>query len=156
MTCPGDELKKLEFYRDDQISLSTLYGIESKLQNALHERVWLDSGAYLVIQPTEALVSIDVNTGKAIAGREDTEETFFKVNLEAAEEIGRQLRLRNLSGIIIVDFIDMKEEEHKKKLLKKIKEVLALDHIPAKLIDMTMLNLVEITRQRIQKPIYEQ
>ena len=154
--CTEEEQAKLEFYEDKSISLSVFYGVESKLQNALNERVWLNSGAYLVIQPTEALVSIDVNTGKAISGKEDTEETFFKVNLEAAEEIGRQLRLRNLSGIIMVDFIDMKEEEHKKLLLKRIREVLALDHIPAKLIDMTALNLVEITRQRIHKPIYEQ
>ena len=155
-TCPKEELAKLEFYEDESISLSTLYGIESKLQKALYEKAWLDSGAYLIIQPTEALVSIDVNTGKAIAGKEDTEDTFFKVNLEAAEEIGRQLRLRNLSGIIIVDFIDMKKEEHKSALLKRIREVLARDHIPAKLVDMTALNLVEITRQRIHRPLYEQ
>ena len=155
-TCPKEELAKLEFYEDESISLSTLYGIESKLQKALYEKAWLDSGAYLIIQPTEALVSIDVNTGKAIAGKEDTEDTFFKVNLEAAEEIGRQLRLRNLSGIIIVDFIDMKKEEHKSALLKRIREVLAKDHIPAKLVDMTALNLVEITRQRIHRPLYEQ
>jgi ribonuclease G len=155
-TCPKDELAKLEFYEDDSISLSTLYGIESKLQKALFERSWLSSGAYLIIQPTEALVSIDVNTGKAITGKEDTEETFLKVNLEAAEEIGRQLRLRNLSGIIIVDFIDMKKEEHKNLLLKKLREVLSKDHIPAKLVDMTALNLVEITRQRIHRPLYEQ
>jgi len=155
-TCPKEELAKLEFYEDESISLSTLYGIESKLQKALYEKAWLDSGAYLIIQPTEALVSIDVNTGKAIAGKEDTEDTFFKVNLEAAEEIGRQLRLRNLSGIIIVDFIDMKKEEHKYALLKRIREVLAQDHIPAKLVDMTALNLVEITRQRIHRPLYEQ
>ena len=155
-TCPKEELAKLEFYTDDRISLSTLYGIESKLQKALYERVWLDSGAYLIMQPTEALISIDVNTGKAIAGKEDTEDTFLKVNLEAAEEIGRQLRLRNLSGIIIVDFIDMKTEEHKSRLLKRIREVLAQDHIPAKLVDMTALNLVEITRQRIHRPLYEQ
>ena len=154
--CPEEERAKLEFYEDASLSLSALYGIESKLQKALHERVWLDSGAYLVIQPTEALVSIDVNTGKAITGKENTEETFFKVNCEAAEEIAAQLRLRNLSGIIIVDFIDMKKEEHRKQLLAKLTEELAKDHITTKLIDMTPLGLVEITRQRIRKPIYEQ
>ena len=108
-----------------------------------------------MIQPTEALVSIDVNTGKAVAGKHDTEETFFRVNCEAAIEIAAQLRLRNLSGIIIVDFIDMKEEEHNKELLKLLREELAKDHITTKLIDMTPLGLVEITRQRIRKSIYE-
>ena len=149
------ELDKLEFYEEKNISLSVLYGLEGKLEKALQDKVWLDSGAYLVIQPTEALVSIDVNTGKAIAGKQNTEETFFKVNCEAAEEIAAQLRLRNLSGIIIVDFIDMKEEEHRKKLLEKLKEEIAKDHITTRLIDMTPLGLVEITRQRIRKPLHE-
>ena len=149
------ELDKLEFYEEKNISLSVLYGLEGKLEKALQDKVWLDSGASLVIQPTEALVSIDVNTGKAIAGKQNTEETFFKVNCEAAEEIAAQLRLRNLSGIIIVDFIDMKEEEHRKKLLEKLKEEIAKDHITTRLIDMTPLGLVEITRQRIRKPLHE-
>ena len=151
-----EEQDKLEFYEDKNLSLSVLYGLEGKLQKALQDKVWLDSGAYLVIQPTEALVSIDVNTGKAIAGKQNTEETFFKVNCEAAEEIAAQLRLRNLSGIIIVDFIDMKKEEHRKQLLSKLKEEIAKDHITTRLIDMTPLGLVELTRQRIRKPIYEQ
>ena len=88
-----EELKKLEFYEDKNVSLSVLYGLPAKMEKALSEKVWLDSGAYLVIQPTEALVSIDVNTGKAIAGKQNTEDTFFKVNCEAAEEIAAQLRL---------------------------------------------------------------
>lgn len=150
-----DELKKLELYEDKNISLSVLYGLEGKLQKALSDKVWLDSGAYLVIQPTEALVSIDVNTGKAIAGKQNTEETFFKVNCEAAVEIAAQLRLRNLSGIIIVDFIDMKEEEHRKQLLERLMEEISKDHITTRLIDMTPLGLVELTRQRIRKPIHE-
>ena len=156
LLCPENEREKLSFYEEKNISLSVLYGLESKLQKALQDKVWLDSGAYLVIQPTEALVSIDVNTGKAIAGKQNIEETFFRVNCEAAKEIAVQLRLRNLSGIIIVDFIDMKDEEHRKKLLSIFKEELIKDHIPTKLIDMTPLGLVEITRQRIRKSIYEQ
>jgi len=152
---PESEKSKLELYENENISLSVLYGLEAKLKNAIQDKVWLDSGAYLVIQPTEALVSIDVNTGKAIAGKTDTEETFFSVNCEAAAEIAAQLRLRNLSGIIIVDFIDMKEEEHRKQLLGVLRDELAKDHITAKLIDMTPLGLVEITRQRIRKSIYE-
>ena len=152
---PETDREKLSFYDDKNISLSVLYGLETKLQKALQDKVWLDSGAYLVIQPTEALVSIDVNTGKAIAGKTNTEETFFKVNCEAAVEIAVQLRLRNLSGIIIVDFIDMKKEEHRKQLLNVLKDELAKDHITTRLIDMTPLGLVEITRQRIRKSIYE-
>ncbi|MCR5727390.1 MAG: ribonuclease E/G [Lachnospiraceae bacterium] len=156
MSQPKEEQEKLEFYDDSNLSLSVLYGLEGKLQKALQDKVWLDSGAYLVIQPTEALVSIDVNTGKVITGKQNTEETFFKVNCEAAEEIAAQMRLRNLSGIIIVDFIDMKKEEHRKQLLTKLREEIAKDHITTRLIDMTPLGLVEITRQRIRKPIYEQ
>ena len=152
---PEADREKLFFYDDQNISLSVLYGLEAKLQKALQDKVWLDSGAYLVIQPTEALVSIDVNTGKAIAGKHDTEETFFRVNCEAAIEIAAQLRLRNLSGIIIVDFIDMKKEEHRKQLLSVLRDELAKDHITTRLIDMTPLGLVEITRQRIRKSIYE-
>lgn len=150
------DLDKLVLYDDKTVSLSTLYNIESQLEKALYERVWMDSGAYLVIQPTEALVAIDVNTGKSIAGRQDVEETFFKVNCEAAEEIGRQIRLRNLSGIIIVDFIDMKSEDHKSRLIKKLKSVLEKDRIPTHVADMTALNLVEITRKKIRRPLYDQ
>ena len=157
MESTGDsDIDKLVFYEDERVSLSTVYSIGSQLEKALKQVVWMDSGAYLVIQPTEALVSIDVNTGKAIAGKQDTENTFFKVNLEAAEEIGRQLRLRNLSGIIIVDFIDMKSEEHKKELLGRLRSVLEKDRIPAKVVDMTALSLVEITRKKIRRPLYEQ
>lgn len=155
-TTNDKELSKLEFYEDGNLSLSALYSIENRLTKALQEKVWLDSGAYLVIQPTEALVAIDVNTGKATAGKHNIEETFFSVNCEAAEEIGRQIRLRNLSGIIIVDFIDMKEEEHKKLLIKKIRGVLAQDRVPCHFEDMTALNLVEITRKKTRKPLYEQ
>lgn len=157
MESTGDpDLNKLELYQDDRVSLSTIYNIGSQLEKALKQIVWMNSGAYLVIQPTEALVSIDVNTGKAIAGKQDTENTFFKVNCEAAEEIGRQLRLRNLSGIIIVDFIDMKSAEHKQELMSRLRSVLERDSIPAQVVDMTALNLVEITRKKIRRPLHEQ
>lgn len=151
-----EDLTKLKLYTDSNLSLSKLYGIEEKLNKALYERVWLASGAYLIIQPTEACTVIDVNTGKAIAGKTDTEGTFFSVNVEAADEIGRQLRLRNISGIIIVDFIDMEEEEHKKALMHHLRIVLERDRIPTKLVDMTALNLVEITRKKTRKPLLEQ
>ncbi len=151
-----EDMPKLVKYKDKQLSLSKMYGIMEKVAKALRERVWLDSGAYLVIQPTEALTVIDVNTGKAISGKTVPEETFLKVNLEAADEIARQIRLRNLSGIIVIDFIDMVQEEHKKELMKHLSAELAKDRIQTKVIDMTQLNLVEITRKKIRKPLADQ
>ncbi len=151
-----EDLSKLVRYDGKDLSLAKLYGIEEKIKKALYERVWLDSGAFLVIQPTEACTVIDVNTGKAISGKTDTEGTFFNVNIEASDEIARQIRLRNLSGIIIVDFIDMESEVHRKKLMRHLSEMLEKDRIPTKVIDMTALNLVEITRKKIRRPIAEQ
>lgn len=151
-----EDLPKLKFYQDSSLSLSKLYGIEEKMSRALYERVWLKSGAYLIIQPTEALTVIDVNTGKAIAGKTNPEETFRTVNIEAADEIARQLRLRNLSGIIIIDFIDMSGEEDRHMLMKHLSDVLSGDRIPTKVVDMTGLGLVEVTRKKIRKPLAEQ
>lgn len=149
------DLKKLEFYETENISLWTLYGLEKQIREALSEKVWLKSGSYLIIQPTEAMVVIDVNTGKSI-GKKQSGKHFFRVNMEAAAEIARQLRLRNLSGIIVVDFIDMEEEESKDTLLKEFHLLLKQDRIKTDLVDMTKLGLVEITRKKVKKPIYEQ
>ncbi len=149
------DLKKLELYESETVSLWTLYGLEKQIREAMSEKVWLKSGSYLIIQPTEAMVVIDVNTGKSI-GKKQAEKHFLRVNLEAAKEIARQLRLRNLSGIIIVDFIDMEEEESRDTLLKEFSLLLKQDRIQANLIDMTKLGLVEITRKKVKKPIYEQ
>lgn len=151
-----EDIEKLHFYEDTMISLNHLYSIKTKLEKALQERVWLKSGGYLVIQPTEALTVIDVNTGKAISGRKKAEETFFKINLEAAAEIAKQLRLRNLSGIIIIDFIDLVSQEHKKTLIKHLTDFIQQDPIKTNFIDMTALNLVEITRKKVRKPLHEQ
>lgn len=148
--------KKIRFYEDPLLSLSNLYSIHQKLKKALEKRVWLKSGGYLVIEPTEALTVIDVNTGKAIEGKKKAEETFFKINKEAAIEIAYQLRLRNLSGIIIVDFIDMQQETHKQEIMKLLEEAFQKDSVKTVLVDMTALNLVEITRKKIRKPLYEQ
>lgn len=148
-------LNKLVHYKDEMISLKSLYGFGSKLSQALKSRVWLKSGAYLVIEPTEAMVVIDVNTGKAIAGKKSKEETIFKINMEAAVEIAFQLRLRNLSGIIIIDFIDMENLKYKEKLLKAFEEKLLTDPVKTCLVDMTALNLVEVTRKKKRRPLYE-
>ncbi len=152
---PLDEAK-LQFHKKENCSLNMLYGIETKLKKALQERVWLKSGGYLVIQPTEALTVIDVNTGKAISGKKDVEKHFLKINCEAAKEIAKQLRLRNLSGIIVVDFIDMKEKGAKKELISVLCTELKKDSIKTTFVDMTKLNLVEITRKKVRKPLHEQ
>ena len=151
-----EDLEKLSFYQDKLLSLTKLYSLETKLSRALREKVWLSCGGSLIIQPTEALTVIDVNTGKAVSKKKNVQETFLKVNLEAAEEIAAQIRLRNLSGIIIVDFIDMIAEEAKSQLLRVFEEYLRKDPIKTTLVDMTALNLVEITRKKVRKPLHEQ
>ena len=120
------------------------------------QRVWLKSGAYIIIQPTEALVSIDVNTGKAISKKKDVQKTFLKVNLEAAKEIAYQLRLRNLSGMILIDFIDMKDEENNQLLMETLREECSKDGVKTSVVDMTKLGLVEVTRKKTRKTLYEQ
>lgn len=151
-----EDLTKLHFYKDNMISLKNLYSVNTKLDKGLNEKVWLKSGATLIIQPTEALTVIDVNTGKAISGKKNVEDTFFKVNMEAAQEIAKQIRLRNLSGIIIIDFIDMSKQEYKDKLMRALEELFRKDPIKTNLVDMTALNLVEVTRKKVRKPLYEQ
>ncbi len=145
----------LRFYEDPMLSLKKLYGMESRLREALQKKVWLKSGGFLVIEPTEALVAIDVNTGKTVK-KGSREETFLLVNMEAAAEIARQLRLRNLSGMILIDFINMEESASQKKLLAFLSEVLKKDPIKAQLHDMTTLGLVEVTRMKVRQPLYEQ
>lgn len=136
--------------------LRCVYNIDRELDHALSQKVWLKSGGYLVIQPTEALVVIDVNSGKAIDKKMDVQKNFLHINKEAALEIAHQIRLRNLSGMILVDFIDMRGEECKKELLDYLSKELDKDRIPTKLVDMTPLGLVEITRKKVRKPLYEQ
>lgn len=136
------------------LSLTALYGLKSKLEAALSERVWLKSGAYLVIQPTEALTVIDVNSGKCIKGKQ--KDFYLKINLEAAEEIARQLRLRNISGICLVDFINMDTKEANDSLAHTLKKCLFQDTVPAMFVGFTKLGLAEITRKKVKKPLWEQ
>ena len=107
----------LTLWDPDHGKMDAVYDISRTIEKVLRPKVWLRGGGYLIIQPTEALIAIDVNTGKAISKKKDVEKTFLKVNMEAVEEIARQLRLRNLSGMILIDFIDMKDPEHEQ--LKK-------------------------------------
>lgn len=145
----------LKLYQDNLLPLKKLYSIDKHIESALRERIWLKSGAYIIMQPTEAFVSIDVNTGK-FDGKKRLQETFLKINIEAAQEIAKQLRLRNLSGICVIDFIDLEQEEDKKILLNIFKKFLDKDPIPTNLVGMSKLNLVELTRKKIKKSIYQQ
>ena len=150
-----EDLEKLEFYDDSLLPLYKLYSLETVLDRALGKRVWLKSGGYLVIEPTEAMTVIDVNTGK-YEGRKKMADTIRKINNEAAFTIAAQLRLRNLSGIIMVDFIDMEQEEDKKALLDCLKQAVSTDPVRTVVVDMTPLGLVELTRKKVRKPLYEQ
>lgn len=149
----GTILPPVRLY-EDTYPLQKLYRTEKLLSDALDSRVWLKSGAYLIIEPTEAMTVIDVNTGKFFK-KGQSEDTFFSINMEAAQEIALQLKLRNLSGIIIVDFINIDSAEKQEKLLAKLRALTALDSVKTEVVDITPLGLVEITRQRINKPIRE-
>ena len=145
----------LRFYADDMLPLSALYSLESKMKTALSSKVWLKSGGYLVIEPTEALTVIDVNSGKYESGKE-AQDTYRKINLEAAEEVAFQLRLRNLSGIIIIDFINMRSRDDNNMLLQTLRKFVKQDRVNTTIVDMTPLGLVEITRKRTSRPLREQ
>ena len=126
------------------------------MDKALQRMVYLDSGATIIIEPTEALTVIDVNTGKAITKKRVTEETFFAINMEAAKEIANQIRLRNLSGIILIDFINLSSEEQQEKLKEELKNLFKDDPIQTEVIDFTKLGLMEITRKKVLKTLAEQ
>lgn len=147
--------KELRLYQDKKLTLEKLYSLETRMDTALKPKVWLKSGGYLVIESTEALTVIDVNSGKNDGGR-NAAETIRRLNLEAAEEIALQLRLRNLSGIIIVDFVNMKEEKSGIELLEHLRELVEQDHVKTAVVDITPLGLVEITRKRTAPPLAEQ
>ena len=149
----GDD--RVRLYRDDMISLSKLYSIDTHLQEALGKKVWLKCGGYLVIEPTEAMVVIDVNSGKAESKGKKSREYYMKINLEAAAEVARQLRLRNYSGMIMVDFISMEAKEDNDVLLSKLDAYLKEDRVKTRLVDMTALGIVEITRKKESKPLSE-
>ncbi len=147
--------KAIRLYQDDMLSLARLYSIETHLKEALAKKVWLKSGGYLVIEPTEAMVVIDVNSGKAQGKGRDGRDYHLMVNLEAAKEVARQLRLRNYSGMVMVDFISMKSEEDNRRLLERLDAYLREDKVKTRLIDMTPLGVVEITRKKTSRPLSE-
>jgi ribonuclease G len=132
--------------------LFDLYNIDDELQRALARQVSLKSGGYLIIDQTEAMTTIDINTG-AFVGHQNLEETIFRTNMEASQAIARQLRLRNLGGIIIIDFIDMEREEHKRQVLKSLEKHLEKDHAKTQICEVSPLGLVEMTRKRTRESL---
>jgi ribonuclease G len=144
------ELRQLLFLYTEDEPIFKSFGIEREVEKALRSKVWLKSGGYLVIEQTEALVSVDVNTGKYV-GKHDFEETILKTNREAAVEIARQVRLRDLGGIIIIDFIDMARQENRDKVMADLKEALKADRSPTNVSLLSELGLVEMTRKRVRQ-----
>ncbi len=142
---------KLEYYPGER-PIFDLNSIEDEIQKALERKVQLKSGGYLIIDQTEAMTTVDVNTG-GFVGHRNLEETIFKTNLEAATVIGRQLRLRNLGGIIILDFIDMEDPEHQRQVLRMLEKVLEKDHAKTKISQVSELGLVEMTRKRTRESL---
>lgn len=147
-------VKNLRYYKDN-FSLSKLYGLDSKINEALTPKIWLKSGGYLVIEQTECLTTIDVNSGKMIKGT-DKDAAIWNLNEEAAKEAALQIRLRNLSGIIIIDFVNMEDEALKNKLIFMMQEYVKTDKIHTTIVDITPLGLMEITRKKVYKSLKEQ
>ena len=141
----------IEHYTGD-CPVFDIYSVEDEIEKALARKVNLKSGGHLVFDQTESMTTIDVNTGGYVSGR-NLEETIFKTNLEAAQTIARQLRLRNLGGIIIVDFIDMKDEEHKKQVLQAFERHLEKDRAKTNISEVSILGLVEMTRKRTRESL---
>ena len=142
---------RIEYYPGER-PIFDLYGVEDELQKALERKVVLKSGGYLIIDQTEAMTTIDVNTG-AYVGHRTLAETIFKTNLEAAQAIARQVRLRNLGGIIIIDFIDMLEAEHQRQVLRALEKALERDHAKTQISGVSALGLVEMTRKRTRESL---
>ncbi len=142
---------KLEYYPGER-PIFDLYSVDDEIQKALERKVQLKSGGHLVIDQTEAMTTIDVNTG-AYVGHRNLEETIFKTNLEAAQAIVRQLRLRNLGGIIIVDFIDMQNEEHKRQVLRALEKHIERDNANCHISEISSLGLVQMTRKRTRESL---
>lgn len=146
------DLKITVEYYDKAEPIFDYYNIENEINRSMQKKVWLKSGGYIIIEHTEALVAIDVNTGRYI-GRHDFEETVLKINLEAIEEIARQIRLRNIGGIIIIDFIDMEQFANREKVYQSLKEILKKDKSKTTILPMSDMGLIQMTRKRVTKSL---
>ncbi len=142
---------KIEHYPGER-PIFDLHGVEDEIDKALNKKVLLKSGGYLIIDQTESMTTVDVNTG-AFVGRRTLEETIFKTNLEAAQSIARQLRLRNLGGIVIIDFIDMTVIEHRRQVMRALEKALEKDHAKTQVSEVSDLGLVEMTRKRTRESL---
>ncbi|WP_395345701.1 ribonuclease G [Ningiella sp. W23] len=145
---------KLEYYQGD-LPIFDLYDVENELQRALGRRVDLKSGGYIIIDQTEAMTTIDINTG-AFVGHRNLEETIFNTNIEATLAIARQLRLRNLGGMILIDFIDMMEPDHQRRVLHSLEQAMAKDKAKSNIYGFTQLGLIEMTRKRTRESLEHQ
>ena len=141
----------LEYYPGER-PIFDLFSVEREIQRALHRKIELKSGGYLIIDQTEAMTTIDINTG-AFVGHRNLADTIFSTNIEATQVIARQLRLRNLGGIIIVDFIDMHNEDHKRRVLHSLDMAMSKDKVKYSLHGFSALGLVEMTRQRTRESL---
>ncbi len=150
-----EQLSNISLYQDASYPLKKLYRVETQLDELLSSKVWLKSGAYLVIEKTEAMYVIDVNSGKNIAKKENA-QYIYQINIEAAQEIMRQIRLRNLTGMILIDFINMEDEKKDLELLQELRILAKKDRILTTVVDMTALGLVELTRKKTTKSLAEQ
>jgi ribonuclease G len=144
------KLKHLVHFYEEKEPLFDAYGIEVEIERALNKKVWLKSGGYIVIESTEALTSIDVNTGRYV-GKRNLEETILKTNLEAVKEIAYQLRLRNIGGLVVIDFIDMEKKGDREKVFNTLKEALKRDKNKTNVLKMSELGLIEMTRKRTRE-----
>ena len=143
------------FYDDRLVSLYKLYNFSTLLDRSLEKKVWLPCGGFLYIEQTEAFVSIDVNSGKAVKGIKD-DERFLQINLEAAYEAAGQIRRRGLSGTILIDFISMKSKEANDRLLEEFRSISAADPVYTNAVDITSLGIMEITRHKVKRPLKRQ
>lgn len=145
----------LRFYEDASLPLEKLYRLDTLLKDVKDKRVWLRSGAYIIIEQLETMTVIDVNTGRCEQGK-NLEETALRVNCEAAREIAAQLVLRNISGMIVVDFINLEEARDTEQVLEALEEAVKADPVRTEVLDVTVLGLVEMTRRGIYRPLSEQ
>lgn len=147
---------KTRLYKDEKCSLDMLYKVSTQVKEALNRKVWLKSGGNLLIEQTEALTVIDVNSGKSLQKGKEQELFVEKINLEAATEIMHQLKLRNISGMILVDFVNMHSDDSKEKIVRCMKDLAKFDSMQTDIFDFTKLGLLEISRKKKNKPLYEQ
>lgn len=143
---------KIELYRD-KVPMFERFGAEREIERALRRKIWLPSGGYLFFDRTEAMYTIDVNSGRSQSSASDVEEALVHINMEAAEEIARQLRLRNIGGLIICDFIDMRSRKNQRRVLERLKEAMKDDSAKCTISGMSEFGLVEMTRQRSRESL---